>query len=383
MTLAAWLHQIDPWVVRLGPDWGVRWYGLSYVAGFVAAWLILRMLAKRRVLAIAPDRVEEAIVACIIGVLAGGRLAYCVFYEPHLLTDFSDRFPWWGLLQINRGGMASHGGMVGVIVATWYIASRLVEPELLHAAQRGGLPTRGRRVLHACDAMALAVPPGLFMGRVANFINGELLGRVVEPPPVMGGGPGPWWAVRFPQELADEYLRDAGKLTDRPSSLDDGAWIRLDGVLRDAGLRTPGVAFEDALARAIERAQSGGSSLARQLEPFVAARVPSQLLQALAEGLVLGAVLWVVARRPRLPGVVGCWFLMVYGVLRVVTEIWRLPDPQLAVQRFAGLSRGQWLSVVMVVVGLVALRLITRRGGVAVGGWARRADAAPAAANVP
>jgi phosphatidylglycerol:prolipoprotein diacylglycerol transferase len=109
--------------------------------------------------------------------------------------------------------------------------------------------------------------------------------------------------------------------------------------------------------------------VARELAPFLAARHPSQLYQAAAEGLVLGGVLWWVWRKPRRVGVVGCWFLITYGVMRIVTEFWRLPDGHLAVQRVLGLSRGQWLSAVMVVVGAALMWHYARREGERLGGW--------------
>jgi phosphatidylglycerol:prolipoprotein diacylglycerol transferase len=82
-------------------------------------------------------------------------------------------------------------------------------------------------------------------------------------------------------------------------------------------------------------------------------------------------VLWFIWRKPRLPGAVGCWFLITYGVLRILTELFRLPDDQLAVQRIAGLSRGQWLSVLMILAGTTILTIVLKRGGEKLGGWAK------------
>lgn len=108
-----------------------------------------------------------------------------------------------------------------------------------------------------------------------------------------------------------------------------------------------------------------------ELTPLLSARVPSQLIQALAEGPLLFVLLWAVWAKPRKPGVVGATFLMGYGVQRVITEIWRLPDAQFAVGRPLGLSRGQWLSAAMVAGGVAMLVWALRRPSAKLGGWLR------------
>lgn len=337
LTLAAWVHDLNPFVWRISSAVGVRWYGLAYIAGFACAWLLLHVLAKRRLSLLKPEAVPDAMLALVIGVLVGGRLGYVVFYDPGLLVEFTSSPPWWGLLAINRGGMASHGGMVGVAAACWAIGRRERIP-----------------FLHLLDLVALVAPIGLFFGRVANFINGELLGAVVAPP----GRPGPWWTVKFPQELATHH---------RPA-LDPDQVNRLEAILDRVA--QPGDNYDKAVERLVSAIQHGNATLKNDLAPLLASRHPSQLYQAFAEGIVLFATLWLIWARPRKPGVIGAWFLIVYGVLRIATEIWRLPDDTLAVQRILGLSRGQWLSVVMVVIGVVLLALASRRDAAKLGGWA-------------
>ncbi|GJQ30266.1 MAG: prolipoprotein diacylglyceryl transferase [Phycisphaerae bacterium] len=348
-TMAAWVHNLDPFVFRVGDGWGLRWYGVSYVLGFLAGWLILRWWAVRTLTPMSAQRMSDAMVALVVGVVAGGRLGYVLFYKQSLLWSFNESFPWWGVLRLNEGGMASHGGMLGVIVAAWWIArggknsAGVVEPRV---------PT-----LHVLDLFALACTPGLMFGRLANFINGELLGEIV----AMPGKPAPWWSVKFPQEYGTSQApagqEEAVHAILGPYRMvgegDAEAYDRLVGVIRAGG--------------------QAGREAAATLGPLLSARHPSQLYQALAEGVVLGAVLWLIWRRPRVPGVVGCWFLITYGLLRVLTELIRLPDADLAVQRFAGLSRGQWLSAAMIAAGAGALTWIVRHGGATMGGWARRA----------
>lgn len=340
LTLASWLHDLDPFVFHVTQTFGVRWYGLSYIAGFAVAWLLLGWLARRGVILLKPETVGDLIIAVIVGTLVGGRLGYCVFYRPELLWTLTNTPPWWGVLAIHEGGMASHGGMIGIIIAcSWFGRSQ-------------GLPLG-----HAHDCMSLVAPFGIFFGRIANFINGELLGKIVAPP----GEPGPWWAVKFPQELLEGHAPPL-------SEAQQGAVGQL--LLRVA---QPGDDADAALHRLVAAVQAGDKSIAAELAPLISARHPSQLYQALAEGIVVFAALLMIWRKPRRPGVVTAWFLIVYGVGRVLTEFIRLPDAHLAVQRIAGLSRGQWLSVLMVIAGMGLLVLIAKHGAERIGGWSRRA----------
>lgn len=358
LTLGAWLHNLSPFALEISEGFGLRWYGLSYAAGFVVAYLLMRSLAARGLIQIPKDRVADAMTLLILGVIVGGRLGYCLVYEPTLLTTFTNSFPFWSFFALNRGGMASHGGMVGVIIACVLIA-------------RGFRDDRGTIIgrttpLHVMDVMALCCTPGLFFGRIANFVNGELLGKIV----AMPGQPAPWWAVQFPQEMFSASMDKGGH---RPPLTAEQA-IALQRLI-DAHRGSAGT-DEQAFQRVIDLLHKGPAEtsrrIAEQLAPLISARHPSQLYQAFAEGIVLGLTLLLIWRIPRAPGVIASWFLIIYGVLRVVTEFWRLPDAQLAVQRIAGLSRGQWLSVLMVVAGLALLRFsLTRAKRVPglLGGW--------------
>lgn len=359
MTLATWFHNLGPFAFRITQDFGLRWYGLSYAMGFVAGWMLLRFLCKRGACRIPFERVGDAVLLAVMGVVVGGRLGYVIFYEPTLITKWDPSSPpWWGVLMINHGGMASHGGMIGVIIASFFIA-------------RGFKTTTGARVgtspvLHILDTLALIASPGLGLGRLANFINGELLGKIVAKP----GEPAPWWAVRFPQELESAYMKADGGGGHRPV-LSPDQFRSFEAVIEP--FRIPGRTIEDVIPTVLRKIQSGDHALARALEPFISARHPSQLYQAFTDGIIVFGFTWFIARKPRYPGVVGCWFLISYGILRILTEFYRLPDAQLADQRPMGLSRGQWLSAAMVVVGFIALPIVIGRakkhGGRKMGGW--------------
>ena len=354
ITLGTWTHTLDPVAFQLGPL-TVHWYGLAYIAGFIIAALLLKKMASRGWVRFEQDRVIDLILSIgLFGVFIGGRLGYVLFYRRDLLTEFSwGSPPWWGVLRINEGGMASHGGMIGVLLVLWWSARRMKVS-----------------MLHLLDAACLVAPAGLFLGRIANFINGELLGRIIAKPGEVVTSI--WYGVRFPQELVE-----------RPG---ESGWTNEQQIeaMRIAGA-APGESMESVGTRLAGWFQQdeGGGEVRRLVEPLLSVRHPSQLYQAFAEGIVVFAVLWWIWRKPRKDGVILSWFLIVYGVGRIATEFWRLPDAHLgASAEILGLSRGQQLSALMVLGGVCVLLWAVRRSDATQsGGWrlagARKNPAAP------
>ncbi|HKP75223.1 MAG TPA: prolipoprotein diacylglyceryl transferase [Longimicrobiaceae bacterium] len=293
--------HLDPVALDLPGPVDVRWYGLGYVFGFLCGYAILRALSRRGFLRLPADAISDLIAALVVGVIAGGRLGYVFFYD---FRDFAAH-P-LHLLRLWEGGLSFHGGLVGVVVACLWFARRH------HVAWR-----------NLADALSLGVGPGIFAVRVCNFINGELYGRVA-PPSVP-------WAMRFPTDpVALRLMRARGGLRAKEELIGqayrDGTWERI-------------------------RAQ-------------VPLRHPSQLYEALGEGLLTGAVLWSVYLWNRRRGVrwgdgaYGGLFLLCYGAVRSVLELFRQPDEQF---RDAGdalgtvlgpLTMGQVLSLCMVLAGL-------------------------------
>ena len=335
MTLSVWLHDLSPILIDLGPV-PIRWYGLSYIAGFYVAFLLVKRVCRVGVSTLQPDRAADLVVAVAIGIVLGGRLGYVLLYQPSLILDFSSSLPFWGVLAINKGGMASHGGMLGGMAACFVYARR-----------------HGHPFIHLVDLFAFSAPLGVFFGRVANFINGELIGRPCDPTFPL--------AVKFPQELAEP------------------TFTRLDEVytaLPPAGSVVPGLQYWDVSA-IIDLIQRGNRVVSETVEPFLTPRHPSQLYAGIMEGLVVLAVLMIVWSRPRKPGVIAGVFAIVYAVMRIINEFFRTPDAHLLDQEFAALhvTRGQWLSAVLLVVGVVILIVAGRRDTAAMGGWREVATA--------
>jgi phosphatidylglycerol:prolipoprotein diacylglycerol transferase len=328
----AYLHRFDPFAIRFPAGWplgGIRWYGLAYLAGFAVAWLMIRSLAVKHRTTIPARMVPDLMIYVLMGVLIGGRLGYCIFYDPGLLTEFTRDFPFWGVLAIHRGGMASHGGMIGVVIACWLFAVRS------HVSK-----------LHLFDVAALACPPGLFFGRLANFVNAELKGTPL--PQSMQANP-PWWSIKYPDEILSWGPERAADLQS------------LHAIIPGNETFVPNV---------VQAAVDGNQQVIATLRPLLTAYYPSQLIQALTDGPILLAILVIVWWKPRKPGVVGSWFLISYGIMRILTEFVRQPDQGVAglVTPLGELSRGQVLSALMVLIGLVCLVFSSRREVDPIGG---------------
>lgn len=166
-----WVHDLDPFLLHISGDFGIRWYGVSYLAGIMLGWWLLRRWSRSERLPMSPQQVGDFVVTIAIGMVLGGRLGYAAIYEPSLFWTFESGFPFWKLLAVHQGGMASHGGIAGVAAGAWWWSWR-----------------RRQDMLVLGDALATVAPLGIACGRLANFINGELWGRPWDGP----------WAVIFP-----------------------------------------------------------------------------------------------------------------------------------------------------------------------------------------
>ena len=255
MWLNELYHSLDPIALSLGPL-AIRWYGLAYLCGFVVAGVFMVRVARRWDVPLSVDDVITLITGMACGVILGGRLGYVIFYGKgyYLAHPLS-------ILMLSEGGMSFHGGLVGAIVGL-YLANRSL----------------GLSLATVLDLVAIGAPWGLFFGRCANFVNGEL------------------W----------------GKETTLP-------W---------------GVMFDD----------TGGGAVYRH---------PSQLYEAVLEGIVIFCVLYVLSlRRPARPrGTFQGTFLLLYGCFRFLIEFVRLPDAQMGYLAWGWLTMGQVLSLPLVVLG--------------------------------
>ncbi len=256
--------QFDPVAVHLGPL-AVHWYGLMYLLAFLQLWWLgKRRLAARPELGVTEQGLDDLLFYGVLGVVLGGRLGQVLFYDPGYYFQHPGE-----IIAVWKGGMSFHGGFLGVLIAVAFW-------------------TRKHQVnwLSTMDFVAPLVPLGLVAGRIGNFINGELWGRVANPSLP--------WAMVFPQ---------------------------VDNLPRH----------------------------------------PSQIYEALGEGLMLFIILWLYARKARPIGAVSAVFLIGYGVFRSLAEYFREPDAGIFGQSYL-VSMGQWLSLPMILAGIVMLVWSYKRG---------------------
>lgn len=174
--------NFDPILFQIGP-FAIRWYALAYIFGLIGAWRYGIWLARKPPHLVAAQQIDDFLVWATLGVILGGRLGYVLFYQPEYFFEHPLMIP-----QMWKGGMSFHGGLTGVILAMLLFARR-----------------RGIAFFALADIIAATTPIGLFLGRLANFVNDELWGRVTDVPWAVifpNGGPHP----RHPSQLYEAFL---------------------------------------------------------------------------------------------------------------------------------------------------------------------------------
>ena len=343
------VHSLDPVLLPIYGSIAIRWYGLAYLIGFIAAYFLISWLVKRKGLDWPAQQVSDLITYGAIGVLVGGRMGYALFYSPDLFIRFRSEIPFWGLLAVNEGGMASHGGMIGLVVGCWLFAKKYKTSPLI-----------------VFDLVAVSGPIGIFFGRIANFINGELVGRPMEKA---------WpWGVKFPSDIefwpsqAPEKLRDLGEAVALLPGQSKDLWEQTLTHFLRAGEGANYI--HQTLHQIVLATQRGQTTIIQALEPVLTLRHPSQLYEALLEGVMVFIVLMYLSSRDRKPGLVGASFLIVYAIARIIGEQFRMPDAHIGFD-WLGLTRGQWLSLGMLVIGLGLYFLWNQQMVAVVPGWCK------------
>ncbi|MAJ85561.1 MAG: prolipoprotein diacylglyceryl transferase [Candidatus Pelagibacter sp.] len=251
------VHNLDPILLDLGII-SIRWYSIAYVLGIILGWWygkkIIFKLKKKQNIDVSAENFDDLITYLIISIIVGGRLGYVIFYNPYFyLTNPFD------IIKVWQGGMSFHGGLLGVITATYYFCKK-----------------NNLNLFVLLDVISCVAPIGIFFGRVANFINAELYGKVTNVS----------WGVIFPQ--VDELKRH-----------------------------------------------------------------PSQLYEALLEGLILFYILnLMVNSKKYMTSNCSSTFLILYGFFRIFSEIFREPDRHLG-YIFNSISMGSILSMLMIILGVV------------------------------
>ena len=250
------INNFDPVAFQI-MSFEIRWYSLSYIFGIIIGWILCKKILIKNTNI--NQKFDDYITYLIIGVILGGRLGYIIFYNlSYYLNNFFDIFKIW------QGGMSFHGGLLGVIVASILFAKKNNQDPFLYL-----------------DLVSLVAPIGIFFGRLANFINSELYGKVSDAP----------WSVIF---------------------------IKVDKLSRH----------------------------------------PSQLYEAILEGIILFLILMLFKKKNYLtkPGLISGLFLIFYSIFRFFVEFYRVPDEQLGYVVF-NLSTGQVISLVFLIIGTIVFYL--------------------------
>ncbi|HEV2110873.1 MAG TPA: prolipoprotein diacylglyceryl transferase [Gammaproteobacteria bacterium] len=267
--------NIDPVAFGIGPL-KVHWYGITYLVGFLGGYWCMYLRSRKPGSGWTAEQLQDLLFYVALGVVGGGRLGYMLFYG---FPEFVHA-P-WTLFLVWQGGMSFHGGLLGVLFAMWLYGRRTK-----------------RDFFDLTDFIAVVVPIGLGAGRIGNFINGELWGKVTDLP----------WGMQL--NCADPRFIPY-----------------CNGAV--AGLSSP--------------------------------HHPSQLYEFLLEGVAMFAVLWLYSAKPRPRMAVSGLFALLYGVFRFLVEFVRMPDAQLGYLAFGWVTMGQLLSLPLIAAGLVLLALAYRR----------------------
>ncbi len=269
--------DIDPGALSLGPI-SVHWYGISYMVAFLLGWWLARIKAGKLDNWSAKD-VDDLLFYAVLGVILGGRLGYIFFYGFNDWLEDPLR-----LFRVWEGGMSFHGGLIGVLIAM-YLLARI----------------KAKTFFEVTDFIAPIVPVGLFMGRIGNFINGELWGGPTNMP----------WGMQV--------------------SCEKFYYLCVDKLQLPAGT---------------------------QLTPLLH---PTQLYEALLEGVVMFVLLWAYAsKQPPRMAVSGA-FLVLYGLFRSLVELVRMPDAHIGYLWADWLTMGQLLSLPMMIFGAFFMFIAYKR----------------------
>jgi phosphatidylglycerol:prolipoprotein diacylglycerol transferase len=288
--------------------------------GFLGAYLLITKLQRDGMLRLPRERVPDLVLnCCIFGVLIGGRLGYCLFYD-HRLLGFTSEFPYWGVLKVWDGGMSAHGGILFTVLTLMWFGWRYRK--------------EGAAIVNIGDAACMVVPVGLCFGRIANFINGELYGHFSTVP----------WAVKFPSEI---YAPTNGVMDPTLESKLPTAFAKL---FPPGSWMTPS-GFEECLRTLSAQLRMHDATAVNAVAQILEPRHPSQLYEALLEGVLLFVICWTVGRLWRKDGMASGAFLTFYPVMRIIGEQFRVGDTP---RQYFGvtMSLGVLYSIPLVAIGL-------------------------------
>lgn len=318
------VHEWGPIAFNLFGIVQVHWLGFFLLMGVLASASLTRWLAGRQGVGLTRPMVGSAVTCIAISALVGGRLGYCLFYQPDLFIKFKSAFPYWGLFASGEGGFSWHGSVLGVVFGGILYSIRT-----------------GIGQLYIFDLASFAAPLVIFFSRLGSFVNGEILGKAApEGTPL---------AMKYPTEIERWAVEAPDKFAQ----------------LGHLGTTEP--------SEILARLRAGEEAVRQLLVPMLEYRHAVQLYSAFAEGLGIFFVLFLLWKNPRRSGVVTASYLILAGLVGFAMHHYEWVDPT-RVPTILGLDRYQWLSATTVFFGIVCYFLWTRTTSIAVPGWDRGAN---------
>lgn len=325
--LATYVHDLSPFLLKIKGDFGVRWYGFMYVLGFVGAYLLLRWFCRLKCCELKEEKVADFITfVAIFGVMLGGRLGFMLMYN----WDSFIRNP-LSFFDFLGGGMASHGAILGITLVVFFFA-------------------RWQKIswLGLGDNIVITGPLGVFFGRLGNFINGELYGRETNH----------GWAMKFPNELHTLPTTALLDVVEKGKAMAPALGAAVNSMLATY----PSPPRHQIADLMIATGRNNEAFQALMAETLLNPRHPSQIYQALCEGLLVFLVLLAVRLKWKnaYHGMISGLFFILYAIARIAVENVREPDSKLIGDT---MTKGQFYSLFMVLIGIafIAIAMVTKR----------------------
>lgn len=352
------IHEYSLFAIRFTENLGIHWYGLFYFLAVFFAFGLTMWFSSRQQAGFTKEMAIDFIGFAGVGLLVGARAGY-LLYEPGLIMQFRNDFPYWGLFAIDDGGLSIHGAMLGLLLSTLLFSFK-----------------SGISHLYLLDLSSVIGSFSIILGRLANFFSGEYLGRTVTEASGFGTSVVNRLMenhlIRFPQEILRWPFSNFSKLEslvpviEKIPELNKETWLSsLQQYQESESARALAQNYLETILKAV---QNGSMGVADVLSPLLELRHPVQIYGAALEGLFIFLFLVLVWFNPRKPGVITAWFVTLYSLVRLFEEQFALPDAQLGF-RWLGVTQAQGLSILSLLFGLWLLFFYGRGSALAFPGW--------------
>ena len=345
----------DKMLVQIYEGFGITYNGFFLFVSFITVFLFIAWLIERQRVGFDLDYILDVCFYASIGGLIGARLGYGFFYDPTLFVQFKSEFPFWAILDLFDGGLSAYGAILGSFVSLFFLAY-----------------IRNFNTFYFFDLISLSAPIVFFWTRVGQFFSGEILGATARSDFM--------FAIKNPQEIYSwmfsskeklNHLNEIGlDLKFEESQLSHWISYAQENDIIKSHLNLEMISLRNFLSEVISKFHEGFGSVENKLGPYLNYRHPVQIYSLLVEGVILFSLLIFVSKRPQQPGVVTSLFLTFYSISRFSLEYFRM-DIEMSNLDFGVLTRGQTLSVVSLLIGIVIFFFSKQTSNIPTQGWGR------------